>query len=78
MANMTADPVLQYTGNEPAGDEATLALLGAMDANPKWAASFLKSLEILILPRCKKSVSIYGTRDTDTFVMTRQPRWQCL
>jgi murein tripeptide amidase MpaA len=38
-------------GNEPAGDEATLALLGAMDANVTWAASFLKAMDIVILPR---------------------------
>jgi len=38
-------------GNEPAGDEATLALLGAMDADPTWAAGFLDKLEIFVLPR---------------------------
>jgi murein tripeptide amidase MpaA len=38
-------------GNEPAGDEATLALLGAMDANATWAASFLENMEIIVLPR---------------------------
>lgn len=38
-------------GNEPAGDEATLALLGAMDANATWAASFLKVMDIVVLPR---------------------------
>lgn len=38
-------------GNEPAGDEATLALLGAMDANTTWAASFLEAMDIIVLPR---------------------------
>jgi hypothetical protein len=38
-------------GNEPAGDEATLALLGAMDANATWAASFLEAMDIVVLPR---------------------------
>jgi murein tripeptide amidase MpaA len=38
-------------GNEPAGDEATLALLGAMDANATWAASFLETMDIVVLPR---------------------------
>jgi murein tripeptide amidase MpaA len=38
-------------GNEPAGDEATLALLGAMDANATWAASFLEKMDIVVLPR---------------------------
>jgi hypothetical protein len=38
-------------GNEPAGDEAVLALLGALDADPTWAASFLDKLEIIALPR---------------------------
>jgi murein tripeptide amidase MpaA len=50
-------------GNEPAGDEALLALLGAMDADPKWAAGFLKKMDIIVLPRynpdgneCKQSI----------------------
>jgi murein tripeptide amidase MpaA len=38
-------------GNEPGGDEATLALLGAMDANATWAASFLENMDIIVLPR---------------------------
>jgi murein tripeptide amidase MpaA len=38
-------------GNEPAGDEATLTLLGAMDANTTWAASFLEAMDIVVLPR---------------------------
>lgn len=38
-------------GNEPAGDEATLALLGAMNANATWAATFLEAMDIIVLPR---------------------------
>ena len=38
-------------GNEPAGDEALLALLGALDADQEWAASFLEALDIIVLPR---------------------------
>lgn len=38
-------------GNEPAGDEATLALLGAMDKDPEWAAKYLEHMDILVLPR---------------------------
>lgn len=50
-------------GNEPAGDEATLALLGALDANQTWASSFLEKMDIIVVPRynpdgnsCKLSV----------------------
>lgn len=53
-------------GNEPAGDEATLALLGAMDQNATWAASFLEAMDIIVLPRynpdgnaCKLSSNIH-------------------
>lgn len=38
-------------GNEPAGDEAILAVLGHLDANETWAASVLDKVEILALPR---------------------------
>ncbi|KAK1711913.1 carboxypeptidase [Colletotrichum acutatum] len=38
-------------GNEPAGDQSLLALLGALDANQTWAASLLEKLDIVILPR---------------------------
>ncbi|KAL6706247.1 hypothetical protein ACN47E_005982 [Coniothyrium glycines] len=49
-------------GNEPAGDEATLALLGAMDASPKWAAEFLEHMDILILPRYNPDGNAYFQR----------------
>jgi hypothetical protein len=38
-------------GNEPAGDQGVLALLGKMDANQTWAASVLEKADIMILPR---------------------------
>jgi hypothetical protein len=49
-------------GNEPAGDEATLALLGAMDANATWSASFLKVMDIIILPRYNPDGNAYFQR----------------
>jgi len=53
-------------GNEPAGDEATLALLGAMDANSTWAASFLEAMDILILPRYNPDGNAYFQRTLAT------------
>ncbi|KEY67749.1 hypothetical protein S7711_04069 [Stachybotrys chartarum IBT 7711] len=38
-------------GNEPAGDQALLALLGHFDANATWAASILEHADLLVLPR---------------------------
>ncbi|KAK1978690.1 carboxypeptidase [Colletotrichum cereale] len=38
-------------GNEPAGDQALLALLGKLDANATWAASVLGKVDIMMLPR---------------------------
>lgn len=38
-------------GNEPAGDQAVLAILGKLDANETWAKSVLEKAEILALPR---------------------------
>ncbi|OHX01183.1 carboxypeptidase 2 [Colletotrichum incanum] len=38
-------------GNEPAGDQALLALLGKFDANTTWAASVLDKVDIMMLPR---------------------------
>jgi predicted deacylase len=53
-------------GNEPAGDEATLALVGAMDANATWAASFLETMEIVILPRYNPDGNAYFQRTLAT------------
>ncbi|KAH9886866.1 hypothetical protein F4778DRAFT_773935 [Xylariomycetidae sp. FL2044] len=38
-------------GNEPAGDQSLLALLGKMDSNQTWAASLLEKMDILVYPR---------------------------
>lgn len=38
-------------GNEPAGDQSLLALVGKMDANQTWAQSILETMDILVLPR---------------------------
>ncbi|TDZ37373.1 Carboxypeptidase 2 [Colletotrichum spinosum] len=38
-------------GNEPAGDQALLSLLGRFDANTTWAASILDKVDIMMLPR---------------------------
>lgn len=38
-------------GNEPAGDQAVLAFLGKLDADPEWALSILENLELVVLPR---------------------------
>jgi len=53
-------------GNEPAGDEATLALLGAMDKDPAWAASFLEDMDILVLPRYNPDGNAYFQRTLAT------------
>ncbi|KAF1942329.1 Zn-dependent exopeptidase [Clathrospora elynae] len=49
-------------GNEPAGDQATLALLGAMSADPSWAATFLSKMDMLILPRYNPDGNAYFQR----------------
>lgn len=38
-------------GNEPAGDQSVLALIGKMDANQPWTKSILDNMDILFLPR---------------------------
>ncbi|KAK0638019.1 Carboxypeptidase 2 [Lasiodiplodia hormozganensis] len=38
-------------GNEPAGDQSLLALLGLLSSNQSYASSLLSSLDILVLPR---------------------------
>ncbi|KAL5443596.1 hypothetical protein PMIN07_001155 [Paraphaeosphaeria minitans] len=53
-------------GNEPAGDEATLALLGAMDANATWAATFLEAMDIVVLPRYNPDGNAYFQRTLAT------------
>ncbi|KAG9193638.1 hypothetical protein G6011_03673 [Alternaria panax] len=53
-------------GNEPAGDEATLALLGAMAEDPEWAASFLEKMDIIVLPRYNPDGNAYFQRTLAT------------
>lgn len=53
-------------GNEPAGDEATLALLGAMDKNSSWAASFLEEMDIIVFPRYNPDGNAYFQRTLAT------------
>jgi murein tripeptide amidase MpaA len=49
-------------GNEPAGEEAILALLGKMDAEPEWTASILEKLDIMVLPRYNPDGAAYFQR----------------
>lgn len=53
-------------GNEPAGDQSLLALLGKMDANETWTASLLEKLDILILPRYNPDGVAYFQRTLAT------------
>ncbi|RGP69185.1 carboxypeptidase 2 [Fusarium longipes] len=49
-------------GNEPAGEQGILALLGKMDADPEWTASILEKLDIMVLPRYNPDGSAYFQR----------------
>ncbi|CAO2647153.1 Nn.00g080750.m01.CDS01 [Neocucurbitaria sp. VM-36] len=53
-------------GNEPGGDEATLALLGAMDADPQWAAGLLSNMDMVVLPRYNPDGNAYFQRTLAT------------
>ncbi|KNG89677.1 carboxypeptidase 2 [Aspergillus nomiae NRRL 13137] len=53
-------------GNEPAGDETTLALLGKFDDDQEWAASILDKLELVILPRYNPDGVYYFQRTLAT------------
>ncbi|KAI1109285.1 carboxypeptidase [Nemania sp. NC0429] len=50
-------------GNEPAGDQAVLALLGKLDANETWAASLLQRMDIILFPRYNPDGVSYFQRD---------------
>ncbi|KAI0107166.1 carboxypeptidase [Nemania sp. FL0031] len=50
-------------GNEPAGDQAVLALLGKLDANETWTASLLEKMDILLFPRYNPDGVSYFQRD---------------
>lgn len=49
-------------GNEPAGDEAVLALLGQLDADAAWAAAVLAKADLLVLPRYNPDGAAYFQR----------------
>lgn len=49
-------------GNEPVGDEATQALLGKFNDDAEWAASILKNVELLVLPRYNPDGVFYFQR----------------
>ncbi|KAF7186192.1 Carboxypeptidase 2 [Pseudocercospora fuligena] len=53
-------------GNEPAGDQAVLALLGKMDANQTWTSSILENVDITILPRYNPDGVSYFQRTLTT------------
>ncbi|KAM0328738.1 hypothetical protein ACHAQA_005151 [Verticillium albo-atrum] len=53
-------------GNEPAGDQGILALLGKLDANQTWAAHLLERLDILVLPRYNPDGVAYFQRELAT------------
>ncbi|KAI1193083.1 carboxypeptidase [Nemania serpens] len=50
-------------GNEPAGDQAVLALLGKLDANETWTASLLQRMDIILFPRYNPDGVSYFQRD---------------
>ncbi|KAK6217054.1 carboxypeptidase 2 [Colletotrichum tabaci] len=50
-------------GNEPAGDEAVLALLGKFAANETWTLSVLSKADILVLPRYNPDGVAYFQRE---------------
>lgn len=57
-------------GNEPAGDQSILALVGKMDANQTWTRSLLENMDILILPRYNPDGIAYFQR---TFASNLDP-----
>ncbi|TGJ85188.1 hypothetical protein E0Z10_g3586 [Xylaria hypoxylon] len=50
-------------GNEPAGDQAVLALLGKLAANETWATSLLERMDIILFPRYNPDGVSYFQRD---------------
>lgn len=50
-------------GNEPAGDQAVLALLGKLDANETWTTSILQKMDIILFPRYNPDGVYYFQRD---------------
>ncbi|GAB7365189.1 hypothetical protein MBLNU230_g6275t1 [Neophaeotheca triangularis] len=68
-------------GNEPAGEEGILALLGKMDANATYAQSILEAVDIMIVPRNNPDGVAYFQRqlasgfdpNRDWVILGRQP-----
>ncbi|KAI1176608.1 carboxypeptidase [Nemania sp. FL0916] len=50
-------------GNEPAGDQAVLALLGKLDADQTWAESLLERMDIILFPRYNPDGVYYFQRE---------------
>lgn len=53
-------------GNEPAGDEALLGLLGKFGAYPDWARSILDTTELVVMPRYNPDGVAYFQRTLAT------------
>lgn len=53
-------------GNEPAGDESLMALLGKFDKHPDWAAKVLKDADIVLMPRYNPDGVYYFQRTLAT------------
>jgi hypothetical protein len=53
-------------GNEPAGEEAVLALLGKMDDNSTWTEEILDKMDLMILPRYNPDGVAYFQRQFAT------------
>lgn len=61
-------------GNEPAGDEALLALLGKFDNEPEWAAEILEKTEVVIMPRYNPD-GVYYFQVCSTVVVSSSWCW---
>lgn len=68
-------------GNEPAAEQALLALLGKMDANQTWAARILQNIDVFAVPRPNPDGAYYFQRllasnfdpNRDHVKLARQP-----
>lgn len=53
-------------GNEPAGDQSLLALIGKMDSNQTWTQTILDAMDLFILPRYNSDGVYYFQRTLAT------------
>lgn len=53
-------------GNEPAGDEATQALLGKLNKEAHWARKILQNVELIVIPRYNPDGAFYFQRTLAT------------